>query len=230
MFSQGLPRSRRLHLKNDFTNVIQTGRKIQGFGLVLCATFIGRKHLFPFFIAGFFVMKLSGMPMLVATMFGLVMAILGGAASPPVFAYCLTIQNHGDWDVNPPEQDLIHAQYDANPAMNDVLSEFLSCVSLSDQAFVDLCDYFRTVDRKVIVCMLGDHSPSFVEDITTKELGDRKEIAQATVPLVIWANFDLELTGELPERSVTADRDEYVDIHPLEGINDLLDLLSAASC
>ena len=88
--------------------------------------------------------------------------------------------------------------------MNDVLSEFLSCVSLSDQAFVDLCDYFRTVDRKVIVCMLGDHSPSFVEDITTKELGDRKEIAQATVPLVIWANFDLELTGELPERSVTA--------------------------
>ena len=122
----------------------------------------------------------------------------------PVFAYCLTIQNHGDWDVNPPEQDLIHAQYDSNPAMNDVLSEFLSCVSLSDQAFVDLCDYFRTVDRKVIVCMLGDHSPSFVEDITTKELGDRKEIAQATVPLVIWANFDLELTGELPERSVTA--------------------------
>ena len=35
MFSQGLPRSRRLHLKNDFKNVIQTGRKIQGFGLVL---------------------------------------------------------------------------------------------------------------------------------------------------------------------------------------------------
>ena len=35
MLSQGLPRSRRLHLKNDFKNVIQTGRKIQGFGLVL---------------------------------------------------------------------------------------------------------------------------------------------------------------------------------------------------
>ena len=30
MLSQGLPRSRRLHLKNDFKNVIQTGRKIQG--------------------------------------------------------------------------------------------------------------------------------------------------------------------------------------------------------
>lgn len=52
------------------------GGVLPGFGLVLCATFIGRKHLFPFFIAGFFVMKLSGMPMLVATMFGLVMAIV----------------------------------------------------------------------------------------------------------------------------------------------------------
>ena len=36
------------------------GGVLPGFGLVLCATFIGRKHLFPFFIAGFFVMKLSG--------------------------------------------------------------------------------------------------------------------------------------------------------------------------
>ena len=32
------------------------------------------------------------------------------------------------------------------------------------------------------------------------------------------------------ERSVTTDRDEYVDIHPFEGVNDLLDLLSAAAC
>lgn len=52
------------------------GGVLPGFGLVLCATFIGRKHLFPFFIAGFFVMKLSGMPMLVATMFGLILGII----------------------------------------------------------------------------------------------------------------------------------------------------------
>ncbi len=35
MTAQGFPRSRRLHLKNDFKNIIQSGHKIQGFGLVL---------------------------------------------------------------------------------------------------------------------------------------------------------------------------------------------------
>lgn len=35
MTSQGFPQSRRLHLKNDFKNVIQSGHKIQGYGLVL---------------------------------------------------------------------------------------------------------------------------------------------------------------------------------------------------
>ncbi len=35
MNTQGFPRSRRLHLKNDFKSIIQSGHKIQGFGLVL---------------------------------------------------------------------------------------------------------------------------------------------------------------------------------------------------
>lgn len=122
----------------------------------------------------------------------------------PIFAYCLTIQNHGDWDMNPPEYDRIHVQNYSDPSMEGMLNEFLSCISLSDQAFVKLCDYFRGVDRNVIVCMLGDHSPSFVDNITTKSLGDRTQIAQATVPLVIWANYELDLTENLAERSVAA--------------------------
>lgn len=35
MTSQGLPRGRRLHLKNDFKNIIRGGSRIQGPGLVL---------------------------------------------------------------------------------------------------------------------------------------------------------------------------------------------------
>lgn len=122
----------------------------------------------------------------------------------PIFAYCLTIQNHGDWNVNPPEDDLIHVQNYADSSMEDILNEFLSCISLSDQAFVKLCEYFRGVDRNVIVCMLGDHSPSFIDAITTKTLGDRTQIAQATVPLIIWANYDLNLEEDLGERSTAA--------------------------
>ena len=35
MTCQGLPRGRRLHLKNDFKNIIHDGKRIQGPGLVL---------------------------------------------------------------------------------------------------------------------------------------------------------------------------------------------------
>ena len=35
MKRQGLPRSRRLHLKEDFKNIIQGGKRISGHGLVL---------------------------------------------------------------------------------------------------------------------------------------------------------------------------------------------------
>lgn len=30
----------------------------------------------------------------------------------PQFMHLLTIQNHGEWDVNPPENDIVHVQND----------------------------------------------------------------------------------------------------------------------
>jgi len=108
----------------------------------------------------------------------------------PVFAYCLTFQNHGGWDHNPPEEDLVQLQSYSGPGNQQELNEFLSCIKLSDQAFVDLCRYFETVDRPVIVCMVGDHSPAFVNQIISKDLGDAAQIRKAAVPFVIWANFD----------------------------------------
>lgn len=127
------------------------------------------------------------------------------AQNKPIFSYCLTLQNHGGWDQNPPEADLVHlTQYDGAYGQGE-LNEYLSCIRLSDQAFVALCDYFRTVDRPVVVCMTGDHSPSFIDSITTRELGEETHIRQAAVPLVIWANFPLAgAERDLGDCSVTA--------------------------
>ena len=58
------------------TGLSVVGGVLPGFGLMLCATFIGRKNLLPFLIAGFFVMKVLGFPMLVCAAFGVVMAII----------------------------------------------------------------------------------------------------------------------------------------------------------
>lgn len=108
------------------------------------------------------------------------------------FMYLLTIQNHGGWDMNPPEADTVHALGNFGEYQEQV-NEYLSCVRLSDIAFKNLTEYFKTVDRPVIVCMVGDHSPTFASAIVdskySKEERDRR--LQST-PFVIWANFNIE--------------------------------------
>lgn len=109
----------------------------------------------------------------------------------PIFCYLLTIQNHGDWDSNPSENDIVHViDYDGNKAQEEKLNEYLSCISLSTNALNDLITYFKNSDRPVVVCMAGDHAPSFVEEITDKAI-DNKAILQRAVPFVIWANFPI---------------------------------------
>lgn len=110
----------------------------------------------------------------------------------PQFMYLLTIQNHGEWDVNPPEDDIVHVKNDFGDYEQQV-NEFLSCIKMSDIAFKNLTDYFETVDRPVVICMVGDHSPSFagniVDDTYTEE---EKQIRLRGTPFVIWTNYELD--------------------------------------
>lgn len=109
----------------------------------------------------------------------------------PRFVYSLTLQNHGNWDMNAPEHDIVHATADYGDN-TQLVNEYLSCISLSDQAFRDLTDYFAQVDRPVIVCMLGDHAPSFARSMVDKKYSDDENALQIRkVPLLIWANYEL---------------------------------------
>lgn len=121
----------------------------------------------------------------------------------PIFSYCLTMQNHGGWDQNPNQADTVHLKEYVGAYPEEELNEYLSCIRMSDQAFVSLCDYFQSVDRPVIVCMVGDHSPSFIDNVTTRDLGAETQIRQAAMPFVMWANFPLS-EAEVGDRSVTA--------------------------
>ena len=110
----------------------------------------------------------------------------------PRFHYLLTIQNHGAWDRNDPRYDTVHAAEDFGEYDDDV-DEFLTCISQSDQAFRDLTDYFSQVNRPVIICMMGDHSPTFASSIADPSLSEEeRNILLRSVPLYIWANFPLE--------------------------------------
>ena len=114
----------------------------------------------------------------------------------PQFMYLLTYQNHGGYEQNKDEEDTVHVLGDYGEYTDDI-NEYLSSVSLSYEAFGDLVKYFEKQDRPVIVCMVGDHEPSFVSDIMVNSTmtEEEKQIALRTVPYIIWANFDADFSS-----------------------------------
>ena len=113
----------------------------------------------------------------------------------PRFMYLLTIQNHGNWDILDEEDYLVRTKTDLGENTND-MNEFLSCMYLSDMAFKELTDKLSNTDRKVIVCMAGDHCPSFLSDMLADENSEEMSLKKRATPFVIWANFPLEKTEE----------------------------------
>ena len=116
----------------------------------------------------------------------------------PRFLYLLTIQNHGGWDMNPPESDTVHVSEDYGE-YTQIINEYLSSIRLSDIAFKDLTDYFRSVDRPVIICMVGDHSPIFADRIVDVDYTEsERSLRLHSTPYIIWSNYEIDKT--VPER------------------------------
>ncbi len=114
----------------------------------------------------------------------------------PRMQYILTIQNHGGWDLNPENEDIVRSITDFGDYTDD-MNEFLSCVRKSDEAFKKLTEYFENSDRDVIICMVGDHAPSFAVEL----LGDidmEETFALRSTPFVIWTNFETDC--EVPQK------------------------------
>lgn len=118
-------------------------------------------------------------------------------AEGPRFYYLLTYQNHGGWEQNDAALDTVHTAKDCGDLTDDI-DEYLSSVQLSAEAFRELTDYFQDVERPVIVCMVGDHAPSFIRQLEGNGTmsSEEAEVWQRAVPYVIWANYDLDPPAE----------------------------------
>lgn len=114
--------------------------------------------------------------------------------SRPQFMYLLTYQNHGGYEQNEDSIDTVHIMEDLGDLTDDV-NEYLSSVELSAKAFIELTEYYNDVERDVIICMVGDHAPSFVTSLPAKQekIIDDDDINMRIVPYVIWKNFDTEI-------------------------------------
>ncbi len=121
----------------------------------------------------------------------------------PRFMYMLTYQNHGGYDKNDPSFDTVHTGSDLGESTQPV-NEFLTSMAMSAEAFRDLVAYFSTVDRPVILCMVGDHAPSIISQIPAEQerSSAREQLDKRVIPYVIWSNYGADLSA-CPEYTST---------------------------
>lgn len=109
----------------------------------------------------------------------------------PRFMYLLTIQNHGGWEQTDEDAYIVKTTSIYGDLQGQI-NEYLTCIYMTDSAFAELTEYFKNVDRKVVVCMAGDHSPSFARDIVDGNYENRMLMKLRSTPFIIWANYDIE--------------------------------------
>lgn len=118
-------------------------------------------------------------------------------AGQPFFGFNVTMQNHGGYSQ---EYEDFVSDISVAGIKSRRLSQYLSLIRLSDEAFRELTAYFAEVEEETVIVFFGDHQPSDTvaspiwksqgktkEDLTEEELSLRYQ-----VPFVVWANFDIE--------------------------------------
>ena len=140
-------------------------------------------------------------------------------ADQPRFAFLVSIQTHGDYDMNDASLDIVHAATDYGE-YDELMDEYLSCVKMSDAAVQELLDYFtelyETTGRRVVVAMAGDHAPSFVDHVADKSIAPQNElqILERSTPFFIWANYPLEQIDAAVSESDPLNRMDMVMLAP----------------
>lgn len=106
----------------------------------------------------------------------------------PQLVYCLTIQNHAGYETN----EIDYTVNVTNGLENtDEYREYFSLLKKSDEAFKELVEYFSSIEKPVIVCMVGDHPPIMFEKYV-KTLDD--QVKFMGTPFILWANYPIEET------------------------------------
>ena len=136
----------------------------------------------------------------------------------PRFAFLVSIQSHGDYDMNDPSLDIVHAaadygEYDA------LMDEYLSCMQMSDAAVAELCAYFTELyeetGRRVVVALAGDHAPSFVDHVADPAIPENElQILERSTPFFIWANYPLTQTAAATSSTDPLNRMDMVMLAP----------------
>ena len=138
----------------------------------------------------------------------------------PRFSFLVSIQSHGDYDMNDASLDIVHAATDYGE-YDELMDEYLSCIKMTDDAVQELCDYFteqyEKTGRKVVVALAGDHAPSFVKHVADPSFAandNELQILERCTPFFIWANYPLENTDAATSTTDPLNRMDMVMLAP----------------
>lgn len=110
----------------------------------------------------------------------------------PVFIFNVTMQNHGGYtDTYTDFTNEIRSQYQSG-----ALDQYLTLISLTDEALEELVDYFSEVDEKTVLVFFGDHQPNNTVASVITQNASGEETDRYQVPYLIWANYDIESASE----------------------------------
>lgn len=119
----------------------------------------------------------------------------------PLFAFNVTMQNHGGYQDT---YDNFTPDIAVEDSSNVSLNQYLSLIKRSDAALKHLVDYFSNVEEKTVIVFFGDHQPSDTVAATIlakngmawNHLTEEELKLRYQVPYVIWANYEMaEETG-----------------------------------
>lgn len=113
----------------------------------------------------------------------------------PLFAFAVTMQNHGGYTENPDSvpDTLSFDQQEQYPQTK----MYLELLKESDQAIQELITALSKEEKKTILLFFGDHQPSLGEEYTAlfpkaAQSGYEGAEEKYGVPFFLWANFDLK--------------------------------------
>ncbi len=144
--------------------------------------------------------------------------------SGPLFFFNVTMQNHGGYKTGLIPSSLSFNIPDIGQRTSEV-EEFIGSVTQSDADLVWLIEQLEQLDRKVVLCVFGDHQPSFAKWLLSNDLEQNEEYMTCTieeteilyeVPCLIWTNYDSEEVSSMWTIS-TDDETEETDADNADG-------------
>ena len=113
----------------------------------------------------------------------------------PVFNFIVTMQGHETYGIS--EEQSPRTVTTTNAEANSAMTDYLSNVKVSDQAFKGLVESLQQTDEPTIVVMYGDHQPNITPTYFAPYLDSSDPSSQYQTPFVLWANFDIEESSEI---------------------------------